>query len=636
MMLACAAFWLLLCLPGYALLRRFSPAALEAGLLGNITLSYLASFALLTPVSVVGYVFHLPLAVLSSAYVLALAGAVFELFRFRTRPAWPFRVPRPSIVAVLVSALVVTDLVMGVRAGTYFHGDSHYHAARVRMLLSFGFNNWDPMVSGHVFGPFYHTSLYHALIATCAQLTRTEPIAAWIFALFFAKLATAGSIYYLAFSVLGQRWLAWSAAGTFVLYMAPSTVLAYPNTLAVYCVLPLALAFGAQLFAGEGGLRPVAGLAATSLMLVQVHALYFVFTVMLVAPAILLRLVVLQVRRLPGRGTALAALFSLALGAPWLGVTVLERDRPAASPAAKSATQTPPAPTVTAPVTAEIAHDWRANGFVFLDHGRLMLDPTGFWAPTSTSAQLLFIFVLGFFSRRRWHVGAIAIAIAVIFAALYVPQICTPLVHAAKAPWVLRRLGTVITAVHLALFPGALLLPLVNRVSGAWLQIVALTAGLSHAYLFGVDSRPWTRAGYLAQARKTARLEGSLGWHQKRHEFFRNNLPLGAAVILPLRKPTEFDDFIQDCDCFPLAPPTKRGSRGVADMDQRRVDLALLLGEPESLQSRLAILRRYQIRHLVLLRQDAVQARVERIYQPATVKTAKLGKMEILTLDLGK
>ena len=61
-----ALFWIALALPGYVIVRRFWTGDLRAGLPGVIALSYLATFGLLSPVSIVGYVLGAPLWVFST------------------------------------------------------------------------------------------------------------------------------------------------------------------------------------------------------------------------------------------------------------------------------------------------------------------------------------------------------------------------------------------------------------------------------------------------------------------------------------------------------------------------------------------------------------------------------------------
>src|SRR5205085_10713593 len=103
----------------------------------------------------------------------------------------------PSPLAILAATLITGDLLIALRAGSHVSGDARYHAARVRMLLTHGFNNWDPLVPGHRFDLVYHSNLYHALIADGAKLSGLDGPAGWAFALFFAKLAACSAAYHL-------------------------------------------------------------------------------------------------------------------------------------------------------------------------------------------------------------------------------------------------------------------------------------------------------------------------------------------------------------------------------------------------------------------------------------------------------
>ena len=180
-MIAMLAWWAVLWLPGHAIARRVSRNDQGGGALAHVALGYLYSFALLTPVSVVGYALGWPIAVLTAAVVLAtLAGAVdLARTRFWQRPrSWSW-----LDVAWLAALVVIVDLAFGAYAGGHTAGDARLHVARVRVLLDHGFNNWDPYFADHPFSRVYHTNLYHALIAAGAQLTGALAIEAWVWTL---------------------------------------------------------------------------------------------------------------------------------------------------------------------------------------------------------------------------------------------------------------------------------------------------------------------------------------------------------------------------------------------------------------------------------------------------------------------
>src|SRR5690242_2978300 len=94
---AVALYWLLLGLPGFVLLKRYLPAALASGGLGAVALSYVASFVVLSPVSILGYLLHLPLWVFSAVVAIAIAVSVEWCVRRRGELVWS----RPSWIALV-------------------------------------------------------------------------------------------------------------------------------------------------------------------------------------------------------------------------------------------------------------------------------------------------------------------------------------------------------------------------------------------------------------------------------------------------------------------------------------------------------------------------------------------------------
>ncbi|HEX4353415.1 MAG TPA: hypothetical protein VHZ95_10880, partial [Polyangiales bacterium] len=184
---AIQAFWLALALPGFALLWRFDRASLHGGVLDGFARSYLISFVLLTPFSVLGHLCEWPLWTLSGAYLVAVALALVSL---ADDPSWLARPRWPGIAAAVGGGLLLIDLCFGMRAGTHSGGDAGYHIARIRLISELGLNSWDPLIADRRIDAVYHTNLYHALIAASAQLTRSDPAWAWLEVWPFAKLLT--------------------------------------------------------------------------------------------------------------------------------------------------------------------------------------------------------------------------------------------------------------------------------------------------------------------------------------------------------------------------------------------------------------------------------------------------------------
>jgi len=195
------AFWACLFFPGYAVLRALDPAVLRDGPLAVIGRSYIASFVLLTPISVMCYALHLPMALFATAIVVAVSSALLVLLQ--ANPPWRYRLTRLACLTWLrgmtaagtvAGLIVIADIVLGSRVGSHTGGDAGFHVGRARMLIDHGFNNWDPVIAGHIFEPLYHSNLYHALLAACAVLSGTHAGVAWLSAWPFAKLLQAAGI----------------------------------------------------------------------------------------------------------------------------------------------------------------------------------------------------------------------------------------------------------------------------------------------------------------------------------------------------------------------------------------------------------------------------------------------------------
>mgnify|MGYP005813696681 CR=1 FL=1 len=201
----------------------------------------------------------------------ALAGV--SLVRERLRSTEPLLLPRPSALALTASTLLLADAVVGFLLGSHPGGDAGFHVARIRWLITEGFNGIDPLV------PFgrervYQANLYHALIASAADLFGASAWQSWFHVWPWAKLVSAGAAGHLAWTCFGRRWIAWIAAVTAAAWNATYSVVPYPNTLSVMWLLPLAAAFCVQACVEDERQRVLTaavGLAVTSLVLAQAH-----------------------------------------------------------------------------------------------------------------------------------------------------------------------------------------------------------------------------------------------------------------------------------------------------------------------------------------------------------------------------
>ncbi len=305
------ASFLALLIPGYAFARATDPDLQRAGLPAVIARSYLAVLLLLTPMSLLGYYLHLPVSLLTNYVVfLVLAALVWVSGQHRWRDLFWLL----GGVLTIEFLLVVGELVLSARAESYFGGDAGFHVDRARMLLAYDMSDLDPR--GESGGPVwtYPFNLMHALLAVGASFLDSTPRTVWYAALPCAKLFIACSGYYLGWSAFRSRWAAW-ATGLFLLgTVAPKTVILYPNHLANYALMPLALSFTLDLARHRrAGWATPLRLATVMIVLSQTHILYAALLVLILAPTLLLLLLWRLVNR--RRPLALVTCAGLALAA---------------------------------------------------------------------------------------------------------------------------------------------------------------------------------------------------------------------------------------------------------------------------------------------------------------------------------
>ncbi|HKU39158.1 MAG TPA: hypothetical protein VJR89_13450, partial [Polyangiales bacterium] len=338
-------FWLCLCLPGYALLRRVWPAVHEAGLLAVIAWSAFASFLLLSPASLAGYALGAPLGAFSAVVAVAVVASVVVLVRARAHVEWLACLRREQSAGWLLLAGL---LWLQARVGAYFDGDATFHLGRVRVLLQHGFTNRDIYLSDYYFQHIYHSNLLYPIYASASQLTGHTYLEVWFYSQAWAKLLVAAGHYALGWSATRRRSVAWLLALVVITANAGETYTTYPNTLAVGWLLPLLLAAGWSLLTPDPPPRQALAVAATSLVLAQVHALYAVYAGLALGPGLVAAL--LWPRSSARRGPIVGALAGLLCAAPFLLISqyafkpTLPNAQPSAPAAPSAQPQAAPAP----------------------------------------------------------------------------------------------------------------------------------------------------------------------------------------------------------------------------------------------------------------------------------------------------
>ncbi len=653
-MIGVFAFWAALFFPGYALVRALDPEVVQGGPLATVARSYVATFVLLTPVSVLCYALRLPIVLFATGVVVAVLGSLLFLLQ-STR--WRPRLVRPSLVACIGTLVLAADMYLGSRFGTHMAGDTGFHVGRARMLIDHGFNNWDPIIGGHIFEPLYHTNIYHALLAACAVLTGVHPGVAWLSAWPWAKLLQAAGAYTLAFSVFRERWLGWIAATAVTVFMATYSTLSFPNTLAPYCWLPMALGFGIDAMVADRGRRDVLWLAAISLVLAQVHMLHALFFLIVVGTSLAAKLAWSLWRKRPGRRQAATALLAACACLPWLIVPTWPRiaasahdafahltqsappqpqpATPAPPPSNAASSAPPPTAAPSKPAAPPPSGPVLDRNFLELSGTWVMGDAERLSGLNSRYVHALALLLIGLISPRRKRLLILVGMVAVAGAALFFPPFCTALLHVAGAGWILWRLTLVFVIVGFAVTPAVifwLAAPYARKQPyRTLLQTTGMGAAIAYGLWLGVDGGPWTRKHYLDGAKGNI-IARRVEVVERTAAFFRKNVRPDETIAATLG-----DDYhvAMHCNCYVLAPTRGRGARGVTDMPARRDAIDQLLRASTTSEERLAILRRYNMR-TVFVRSRPLALMFTRGLQPYVARVARAREATIIRLDLSR
>jgi predicted negative regulator of RcsB-dependent stress response len=248
-------FWLALLLPGFAIARRVVPRELESGPLPSIAVAWTAALsALVLPIALfyilgsVSPATRVPIGALAIATACFIAwGAVdvavhlaAHIARTRTWDA----VGRALIPFLSIAgAVILADVVLADRHGAILDNDSRVHIARIRFLLDHGLSNVDPFVRTPIEYPYpiYHTNILHALCAIASKLLALDPVTVWFNTLAASRLMIASGVAYLAWAAVGGAWAPWIAALIVVVNRGPYPFTLYPNQLAPWAFMPIAI-----------------------------------------------------------------------------------------------------------------------------------------------------------------------------------------------------------------------------------------------------------------------------------------------------------------------------------------------------------------------------------------------------------
>jgi hypothetical protein len=599
MMTASILFWLALPVPGYVLVRRFSPSDLESGLMGTVAISYFYTLALLSPLSILCYLAHLPLWVFSGFIVLCWAAALVEI----TRRRWWGPTGRLLLAGAGFELLIVAlDLVLGARIASFAAGDARVHMARIRFILDHGFSNYDPFVSAKHFFPVYHTNLVHALYAACAQLTRCDLLLVWYDSLPWGELLIYSGSYYMVWRVFDSRAAAWAAALYTVGVRGPFPYLIYPNQLSPYFLTPMMIAFAAEACRQPARWSTAVRLGAGSIIIGQFHGLYVLFCVMAFGPVLGICAAWRLIRRRAGAWLAVACAAALGAGMPFILVSKWKTPAANTAPVGESAAISDSGFFVR---TGSGPADW------VMRNPANLLDTLGGGVGNSVGWGVGIACALA--SRRRSR-ATIVLGIAVTSIAIfYVPPVCTFFLKRLGEEWVMQRFDFIYGVCHIVLVPGAIAYMLDAGASypviRAMLSGSALVLG---GYMTGhVEPDDWSTL-FVNARESTAARRGYVEYLRGIQALLAEAVPRGATILV---EPATGIDLTVLGDYHIVMSAS--ASNGVPDLPQRREDLRRMLDPSTPWEARRPLLRKYDIQYFFPLRPpvDWAQGHVERIWK---------------------
>jgi len=604
--------WLILPWPGFVALRRFDDGCLRQGLPAAYAWSALATLILLTPVSIACYLLETSVMVPALWWIALAIAATFFAIRDQIWRSW-----RPALAGVLgVELLVLIDAWFAFRHGTHFGGDTSVHLARIRFLVDHGMTNRDPFCAVEYFWPIYHTNIMHTLHAGISAATRTDPFLVWFSSLVWSRIMIVCAVYTLAWSIFRRGWVAWSAALFMLAVNAHSALLTYPNKLAPFVIVPLLLALGVRALRERDRWTATMLIAATAVVLGEVHGMYVAFALAFIVPTLLIGTAWASVRQRAVAWKPLAAACAIAIGSPFplISRQVVADAREQRSAAVESNDD----------ITAQGEDDSAANDVpevvggrgphvLTLANGMRVRNPhRGFTAQSRRPIVLILAAIVVLVALRQRRAAIIILPTLFMSMMLFIPPLCTLAMRILGEEWVLLRAQFLYPIAIACLVPTALVItaaaagrtvPPLRRVFEGEAQHVALRFGALLAGLVGVllgfaYDNTWTRYREEFIAKAMEPLDDRMRAYRERrilNEHIMSLVPPGETLLCPLESSALVCSL---ADVFVVA--SRSSSLGVPDLPQRRRDLATMLDVDTPWPERRRLLESYDVRYVLL------------------------------------
>lgn len=616
-------FWFALALPGYALVRRAWPERDDSGLLGTLALSYLAALGLLVPVNIASYLLAWPVDVFAvSACVLILAGIIDISSQHGWKDAW--HVVRGSLRLELVLLLVL--LAADARNGSQLGSDAQQHVARIRHLIHADVNNSNPFVNQSGLYAFYHTNIWHLLMASASVVARQDVVSVWFVSLAFGKLLLVAGAYFASWCVFERRWAAWMSAMAFVGLFGLTDIACYPNKIAPFFLNCMMLGLCIRA-AGRPSWSVFVAILVSSLLLGQVHSLYLVYALLVIAPVLALTALVQCMRRSSGCVVMVASVLAMFAGLPFPAISASavmyssspESDQPpgAAAEGAPEARAGRGTSRVQAPDSDEAEHArrerWEASvaagkadaeeggRLVSVAGGLSAVNPlSGFGSRSGLRYWLLGAgVVIALLTRGRWRALFLAAVLVMVGVVLFVPWVADPILRKVSEPFMVLRLEGFFWIGLIVLLPGSVA-ALIERLTFHGVVRALLSVGVAALAIEHQDSRTgtewhaWNNYGPAALRPAQDRLD-YLQELRDLGAFLAAHVPPGSTIV------AVGDVGALACmvhDVYLVTPPP-RGDAGISDKALRRSDTIRILSRWTPEKVRVRRMQRWDVEFLL-------------------------------------
>jgi|GEM_PF-621587 len=605
-------FWLLLALPGFSVARRWIPRELTGGALPSLAVAWMTSFACMAPcvalIYIVGSVGGRSLRMSSEGLAVCVAlwilwGAVDTTRLLFASAASPRDRAWRSIGAALLpmlgvaGVLICFDVWLADRHGAILDNDSRVHIARIRALVEHGLSNADPFVRTPIEYPYpiYHTNLLHALCAAASKLLSLDPMTVWFNSLAASRLLIASGMAYLAWAVLGGVWAPLIAALMVVINRAPYPFTIYPNQLAPWAMIPIAVGVFLRILSApwrgeDWSLKAAALCTALSAMVVgMMHPLYagflFVVSFPLGCAVVLVRCferahvdangVSARIQRIKLPIVATAALVCTALAFPLTSIVLTPRVPDSAVPSEVARVNDGIARGAGAVQAEEQAEAQESamgsvvrrkpspkvqlvrpqDGFTFYERGENDWIARSWGRGFTGGAQgikawRVWMGLLGIacavWLLRRFEALLLAISVGTVLFVTMIPPLCTLALKALGAQWVLGRFETIAFVLWIPLsIP--VLAALLERYppkrfasAGTWRAVPALCTNccvavlaIPFAFEHASQSRPYTIPVFMDAALRSEGVRNGRQWAGllKQQSWMNDALPKNAVVL---------------------------------------------------------------------------------------------------------